>query len=191
MKSRSQGIRQLRSAALQGIRILLGAAVVVAASAIAWKFIMQPPPRAKPPVLADRTGPGFVAVAGEAVDIEVIAPDGKRTSTSAGADTTVRIPESDGSVDCGGYGRARESQTACSASVMLRSPAFGEYRVVVSSPDSARGETITVGYGGSTFRRTGGFSVRVVVGPQRPVDFAITVAAEGASQRSQPKMPQP
>src|ERR1035437_3625631 len=70
MKSRSQGIRQLRSAALQGIRILLGAAVVVAASAIAWKFIMQPPPRAKPPVLADRTGPGFVAVAGEAVDIE-------------------------------------------------------------------------------------------------------------------------
>jgi hypothetical protein len=176
---------------MQGVRILLGTAVIVAASAIAWKMITAPPPRAKPPVLADRTGPGFVAVAGEAVDIEVIAPDGKRTSTSAGADTTVRIPESDGSVDCGGYGRARESQTACSASVMLRSPAFGEYRVVVSSPDSARGETITVGYGGSTFRRTGGFSVRVVVGPQRPVDFAITVAAEGASQRSQPKMPQP
>ena len=38
-------------------------------------------------------------------------------------------------------------------------------------------------------KRNGGFSVRVVVGPQRPTDFAITVAAEGASQRSQPKAP--
>ena len=107
------------------------------------------------------------------------------------ATTTLTIAESEGSVDCGGFGRARESQTACSASVMVRNPAFGEYHIVISSPDSARGETITVGFGGSTFKRTGGFSVRVVVGPQRPADFTITVAAEGASQRSQPKMALP
>jgi hypothetical protein len=179
----------LRGAAAQGIRILLGLAVIVASSAVAWKLLTAPPPRAKPPVLAERTGPGYVVVAGEAVDVEVVAPDGKRTSTSSRADTTLRIPESDGSVDCGGYGRQKESQTACSASVMVRNPAFGEYHVVISSPDSARGETITVGFGGSTFRRNGGFSVRVVVGPQRPTDFTITVAAEGASQRSQPKTP--
>ena len=176
---------------MQGVRILLGLAVIVVSAAVAWKMLTAPQPREKPPVMADRTGPGYVVVAGEAVDLEVIAPDGKRTSTSAKADTTLRIPESDGAVDCAGFGRQRESQTACSANVMLRNPAFGEYHVVISSPDSARGETITIGFGGSTFKRTGGFSVRVVVGPQRPADFAITVAAEGASQRSQPKMPSP
>ncbi|MFI5310015.1 MAG: hypothetical protein ACHQQ3_02180 [Gemmatimonadales bacterium] len=191
MQSRSQLVRALRGAALQGARILLGAAVVVTSAALAWKLITAPPPRAKPPVLAERAGPGYVVLAGEAVDLELVAPDGKRTSTSSRADTTIRIPESDGSVDCGGYGRAREAESSCSASVIVHNPAFGEYKVVVSSPDSARGETITVGFGGSTFRRNGAFSVRVVVGPQRPVDFAITVAPEGASQRSQPKMPQP
>src|ERR1019366_3919138 len=112
MKSRSQGIRMLRGAALQGVRILLGLAVIVASAAIAWKFLTAPPPRAKPPVLAERTGPGFVAGAGEAVDLEVIAPDGKHTSTAAGADSAARIPESDAQVDCGGFGQAKESQSS-------------------------------------------------------------------------------
>lgn len=181
----------MQGVALQGLRILLGTGVIVAASAIAWKMLTKPPPREKPRVLADRTGPGFIAVAGEAVDLEIFAPDGHHTSTASQADTSMNIPQSDGSVDCGGYGRERESETACSASVLVHNPAFGQYRVVVSSADSVRGETIVLGFGGSTFKRNGGFSVRVIAGPKRPTDFAITVAEEGVSLRSQPKMTPP
>jgi hypothetical protein len=190
MGSHSQGIRLLRRVALQGLRIALAAAVVVASSALAWKFLTRPQRRPEPTRLAsdDRNGPGYVTVAGAAVDVEVVAPDGRRTSTAgrAEADST-RIPDSDGAVDCGGYGRQRESDASCSASVMIRNPVFGAYRVVISSADSARAETITVGYGGSVFRRSGAFSVRVIVGPRHPVDFGIIVSEEGASQRSQPK----
>ncbi|MFI5311126.1 MAG: hypothetical protein ACHQQ3_07845 [Gemmatimonadales bacterium] len=195
MGSRSQGIRLLRSAAGQGIRILLGAAVVVVASAVAWKALTAPGarPKAKPPVSADRTGPGYLVVAAEAVDIDVIAPDGRHTTTgthadsAARADSTTLIPESSGTVDCAGYGRSRESDSACSANVMLQHPAFGTYRVVIASTDSVRGEAVTVGYGGATFSRNGGFTVHVVARPGRPAEFVITLAAEGASLRSEPK----
>jgi len=175
---------------MQALRIALGTAVVVASSALAWKFLTRPQRRPEPTRLAsdDRNGPGYVTVAGAAVDVEIVAPDGRRTSTAGRAEADdQRIPDSDGAVDCGGYGRQRESESACSASVMVRNPAFGAYRVVVSSADSARAETITVGYGGSTFRRSGAFSVRVIVGPKHAVEFGIIVSEEGASQRSQPR----
>jgi hypothetical protein len=173
---------------MQGVRIVLGAVVVLASAAVAWKLLTRPERRAKPaPVSSERTGPGYVTVAATAVDIEVFAPGGRHTTTASEADTSLKIPDSDGAVDCGGYGRERESESACSASVMLHRPAFGEYRVVVSAVDSARAETVTVGYDGSTFSRAGGFTVRVVVGPKRPVEFTITVAREGVSLRSEPR----
>ena len=195
MGSHSQGIRWLRRSVGQGIRILLGAAVIVAASAVAWKLITLPPARSKPtrPKNDERNGPGYLIVAAQAVEVEVVADNGRRTGTAsatsvAGADSATKIPDSEATVDCGGYGRLRESNTACSASITIHSPAFGSYRIVISSPDSVRGEAVTVGYGGLTFGRSGGFSVKVVVGPRRPVEFVINVASEGASLRSEPRM---
>ena len=55
-----------------------------------------------PPPPVERTGPGYLTVVAAAVDVEVAAPDGRRTSTATHADSAARIPDSDGAVDCGG-----------------------------------------------------------------------------------------
>lgn len=147
---------------------------------------LSTPPRPKPAqsLASDRTGPGYLAVAGAAVDLEIVAPDGRRATTAAHADTTRRIADSHAGVECAGFGVMRESEAACSASVTVWKPAYGVYRVVVTATDSARAERLNVGYGGATFRRSGGFSVRVSVAPDHPVEFALTVNQEGVYQRS-------
>ena len=187
MGSVSQGIRSLRTLGGALLRIALGATVVVGATAVAWKLITLPPPRPKPKPPVERSGPGYFTVAAAAVDVEVAAPDGRRTSTAAHADSAARIPDSEAAVDCGGFGRMRESNEACSASVMIRNPAFGAYRVIATATDSTRFETLTVGYGGSTFRRSGAFTVRLRVEPRHPVEFSVSVSPEGVSQRSKPQ----
>ena len=171
---------------------------MVGASALAWKLITMLPAPAKRvrPKNDDRNGPGYLIVAAQAVEVEVVADNGRRLGTAAatsvaGADSATKIPDSEALVDCGGYGRVRESDTACSASITIHSPALGAYRIVISSPDSVRGEAVTVGYGGVTFGRSGGFSVKVVVGPGKPSEFVINLASEGASLRSEPKMTPP
>jgi len=144
------------------------------------------PPRPKPvqALPSDRSGPGYFAVAGAAVDLEIVAPDGRRATTAAHSDTAGRIPGSHGSVECAGFGVMRESQAACAASLTVWNPVHGAYRVVVFATDSARAETLNLGYGGATFRRSGGFSVRVSVAPGQPVEFGVTVNRDGVSQRS-------
>lgn len=168
---------------------IVGWLAVLAVSGVLGYWVwgaLSTPPRPKPvqALPSDRSGPGYVTVAGAAVDLEIIAPDGRRATTAAHGDTTGRIPGAHGGVECAGFGVLRESQNACSASVTVWNPAFGTYRVVVSATDSARAETLNVGYGGASFRRSGGFSVRVSVASGHPVEFAVTVNQDGASQRS-------
>jgi hypothetical protein len=189
----SQGIRTLRRAAATALRGLVLLGVFAGAAAIAWKLLMKPPERPKPQQLAsEHSGPGYLVVAGAAVDLELIAPDGRRVVTAIRADTEPASAAGDeAKVDCSGYGYERESNSTCTASVTLQNPAPGDYRVVVTSSDSLRGETLNVGWGGATFRRSGGFAVPVIVEPGHPVAFTIIVAHEGASMRTQPKALQP
>ena len=57
---------------------------------------------------------------------------------------------------------------------------IAQHRVVISGTDSSRAETVTVGYGGSTFRRSGAFTVRVTFRKARATNDDIKDALRGA-----------
>ncbi|MBI3566932.1 MAG: hypothetical protein HY084_01850 [Gemmatimonadetes bacterium] len=165
-------------------------ALLFGSAALAWKLLTRPDPR--PTVVvndAERNAPPYFSVAAAAVDLEVIAPDGRRATTIATSDSSRRLPAAETNVDCGGYGREKESESACTASIIVHEPAMGAWKVVVTSSDSTRGEAVSVGYGGKGFRRSGGFAVRVLVDAHRSVEFSIAVAPEGVSQTSKVTAP--
>ena len=116
--------------------------------------------------------------------MELIAPDGRRALTATPLDLGARVPLSDAGVDCGGYGREKESESSCTASIVVREPMHGTWRVIVTSTDSSRAETMNIGFGGVGFRRSGGFAVRLIVEANQSVEFTIGVMPEGVSQTS-------
>jgi hypothetical protein len=155
------------------------------AVALSWRLITRtPPPRAASRPAAPLE-PGFFSVAGAAVDLEVFAPDGRHTSTTAGPDSSMKIPLSDGHVECDNYGDPKATESNCTASVVIKRPAYGEYRIVASSADK-RAETLNVGFGGEGFRRAGGFDVHVAVEPRKTATFTVSVVQDGASLRTPP-----
>lgn len=172
------------------LREAIPLAVLVAGFAgavmVSWSVITGTPkaPDAKPRATAPE--PAFLSVAGAAVDLEVFAPDGRHTGTLGTPDSSTTIRDAQGHVDCDNYGDPRATEASCTASVLIRRPAFGDYRVIATSPDR-RAETLTVGFGGDGFGRAGGFDVRVVLQPAVPVAFTVMVTAEGVSLRSQPR----
>jgi hypothetical protein len=167
--------------------LALTAAALVAVAVVLGKVLAKPVARA-PVVYVDpeRTAKPYLTVAAMGADVEVVAPDGRRASTGASTDSAPpRITEADARVDCSGYGQPNASESACSASVLVPNPEFGEYRVIVSS-STPRGLAVTWGWGGTSFTRSGGGDARVVVEPRAPVSFVLIVAPDGASQKTQP-----
>ena len=96
-----------------------------------------------------------------------------------------RITDADSRVDCNGYGQPNATESTCSASVIIPNPAFGDYRVIVSS-STPRGLAVTWGWGGTSFRRSGGGEAGVIVEPRLAVSFTLIVAPDGVSQKTQP-----
>jgi hypothetical protein len=186
MEIESQGKRLLRRAGI-ALRIVAGFGIVAGSAALAWKGLTKPQPRPQPAfVQTDRLGPGVLTVAVAAVDLELLAPDGRRVHTAARTDTSISpAPGAEGRVDCVGYGGGKEDESECTATITLQNPVWGDYKLRVSSPD-LRGETVTVGWTGSTFTRSGAMSVPITVQARQTVEFTVIVAAEGASQRTAP-----
>jgi hypothetical protein len=174
----------LRRVFAEAVPIVLLVLLFAGAAALSWKLLSRPPARQQAARVVTPTEPAFFSVAGSAVDIDVVAPDGRHTATAPQADTTKNIPASDGHVECDNYGDPHATEANCTASVVIKHPAYGDYRVVVSSADK-RSETLNVGWGGEGFRRAGGFDVRVVLEAHGSTSFTVIVAPEGASLRSQ------
>ena len=186
MEIESQGKRLLRRVGI-GLRIVLGFGVLTGSAALAWKGLTRPQPRPKQVIVdPDKLGPGMLTVAVAAVDLELIAPDGRRVHTASKSDTSITpAPGAEGRVDCAGFGSGKQDDSECTATITLQNPVWGDYKLRVSSPD-LRGETITIGWTGSTFPRPGATSVDVTVQPHQTVEFTIIVAPEGASQKTAP-----
>lgn len=166
---------------------MLGFAVLIGSAALAWKGLTKPQARPKQVIVdKDKLGPGILTVAVAAVDLELIAPDGRRVHTASRTDTSITpAPGAEGRVDCAGFGSGKQDDSECTATITLQNPVWGDYKLRVSSPD-LRGETITVGWTGSTFPRPGATTVSVTVQPRQTVEFVMIVAPEGASQKTAP-----
>ncbi|HVT39559.1 MAG TPA: hypothetical protein VHE78_10975 [Gemmatimonadaceae bacterium] len=166
------------------VPIVLLVLLFAGAAALSWTLLSRPTAREQAGRVVAPMEPGFFSVAGSAVDIDVVAPDGRHTPTASPADSASIIPASEGHVECDNYGDPHSTEANCTASVVVKRPAYGEYHVVVSSADT-RSETLNVGWGGEGFRRAGGFDVRVVLEARGSTSFTVIVAPEGASLRSQ------
>jgi hypothetical protein len=174
---------------LQGIAGFVGLVVVSAVLGyLAWIGLTRPPNSRRASAL--RVAPAndslaFIAVAGEGVDLEVIAPDGRRASTAGGL-AAPRIPGSDASVDCPGFSDPGGTEAACTASISLAAPMPGDYVIVVRSA-RPRALVVNVGWATASQVKRGGFDVRVQVAPGKPASFAIAAVRDGVSQRSEPR----
>jgi hypothetical protein len=182
-KERSQGI--LGVPGLVGL-LLLSTALGYGA----WAALTRPRQRPEQ-VAARRTAPandslGFVSVAGDGVDLEVVAPSGLRTATSAAFSTGSRIPGSDAQVDCPGITGPGTREATCTASIHLSSPSPGDYTVVVRS-SSARAVVLNVGWATTSQQRRGGFDVPVQVARGGATAFTVIVTRDGVSQRTEPR----
>ncbi|MEA3246004.1 MAG: hypothetical protein U9Q74_07580 [Gemmatimonadota bacterium] len=174
---------------LQGIAGFIGLLAVCAGLGyLAWIGLTRPPGarRATPRRVAPANDSlAFVAVAGEGVDLEVIAPDGRRTST-VGTAHDGRIPGSESSVDCPGYSDPGGTEAACTASVNVSTPRPGDYVIVVRSA-RPRALVVNVGWATESQVKRGGFDVRVQVAPGSPTAFSIVALRDAVSQRSEPR----
>jgi hypothetical protein len=156
----------------------------------AWLALSKPPTRegqtAMKRVAPANDSLGFVSVAGAGVDLEIIGPDGSRTSTLADAPATDRIPNSESEVDCHGAPEPNGRESACTATVHVKTPQAGDYTIVARA-SSARAVVLSVGWGTVSQIQRGAFDVPVQVARGGATSFSIIVARENVSQRSQPR----
>lgn len=178
----------MANARLQGFAGFLGlVAICTGLGYLAWIGLTRPrgaeraPGRRVPPA---NDSLAFVAVAGEGVDIEVVAPDGSRTA-SAGPPAAQRIPGSEASVDCPGYSGPGGAEAACTASVTVATPPPGDYTIILRAAQP-RGLVVNVGWGTASQLKRGGFDVRVQVAPGRATAFSIVALRDAVGQRSEP-----
>lgn len=175
----------------QGILGFVGlVAVCTALGYGAWIVLTRPKVRgAKAPIV--RVDPahdsvGFVAVAGEGVDIDVSGPSGARASTRGASAEAARLARSESSVDCPGFADPGGKESACTASINVKTPAVGDYTITVRSQDE-RAVTLNVGWASASQVRKGAFYVRVPVAARGASAFTIIVARDGVTQRSEPR----
>ncbi len=155
---------------------------------LAWIGITRPPGSSKRS--ARRSAPAndslaFLSVAGDGVELEIVAPDGRRTATS-GATGADRIPGSEGTVDCPRFAAPGASEEECTASISISTPSPGDYTVIVRSTRS-RAIVVNVGWSTVSQLKRGGFDVRVQVAPGRPSAFMIDATRDAVGQRSEPR----
>ncbi len=177
----------------QGIQSAIGFVVLVALCAGlgygAWMVLTRP--KAPDGALAARrnySGPdsvGFVAVAGEGVELEILGPGGARTATTGG-EGPGKIVRSEASVDCPGFSSPGGMESACTVSINLNTPGPGDYTVLARAAER-RSVVLNVGWASATQARKGAFDVRVQVAARGATSFGIIVTREGVTQRSEPK----
>ena len=182
-RERSQGIQSLISFAVLVI-------VCVALGYGAWMILTRPKSRAAAgPVRKAYTGPdsvGFVSVAGEGVELELVGPGGGRTSTAPGAPAAQKITGSETTMDCPGFTSPGGGEAACTASINVNAPGVGDYTVVARSA-TARAVVLNVGWATASQAKRGAFDVRVQVSRAGTSSFGIIVTREGVTQRSEPR----
>jgi hypothetical protein len=182
-RERSQGIRS----AVSFVLLLVVCGVLGYG---AWLVLTRPKPRdSAGPVRKAYTGPdsvGFVSVAGEGVELELLGPGGARTSTVPGAPVQQKIAGSETSVDCPGFITPGGSEAACTSSINVNVPGIGDYTVVARSA-AARAVVLNVGWATASQARRGAFDVRVQVPRGGASSFGIIVSREGVTQRSEPR----
>jgi hypothetical protein len=154
-------------------------------------MVLSAPPKREGATEIRRNAPpddslGFVSVAAEGIDVEIIAPDGTRTSTLADAPTS-RIPNSESEVDCHGAPEPGGRESACTASVRVKTPRAGDYTVVARGGTSSRAVILSVGWGTVSQIQRGAFDVPVQVARGGATSFSIIVTRDNVSQRSQPR----
>lgn len=158
----------------------------------AWIVLTRPRARQGAPrsLSTVHTGPdsvGFVSVAGEGIELELIAPDGRRTSTSGSIAGEQRIARSEPTVDCQGFVTPGAKEAPCTVSINLTVPATGDYTVIARGSER-RTAVLNVGWATVSQARRGAFDVRVQVGTTGVSSFKIIVSRDGVSQRSEPRV---
>ena len=158
----------------------------------AWVALTRPNARPGPArgLSTAWTGPdsvGFVSVAGEGFDLELVAPDGRRTSTAGSIAEAQRIARSEPTIDCPGFASPGAKEAPCTVSINLTVPAIGDYTVIARSSER-RAAVLNVGWATVSQARRGAFDVRLQVAAGGASSFRIIVSREGVSQRSEPRM---
>lgn len=171
------------------VKPVLGlSALLFGAAALAWLLLTKKPPKAAPlRTLAEPVGPAYLNIAAADVGIEFVGPDSSVVLVPGERRGGLRLMRNaEGTVDCNDVGGVAAGDSSCTMSVAMTKPAFGDYRVVVSST-RPRVEIMNIGWGGEGFIRNGGLSVKLVVDERSPIEFTLIVAAEGVSQRTEPR----
>lgn len=174
----------------QGILGYLGLIVLCTALGYgAWLALTRPKSRDTGATVSKAyIGPdsvGFVSVAGEGVELELVSPNGARTLTAAGAPGN-KIAGSETAVDCPGFASPGGAESACTASINVNTPPVGDYTIVVRST-APRAVVLNVGWATASQARRGGFDVRVQVARGMAASFVVIVTRESATQRSEPR----
>jgi hypothetical protein len=156
----------------------------------AWTMLTAPKKRAGQEAV-ERVVPandslGFISVAGEGVELEIVAPDGKRTSTNEAPSSPTRIARSETLVDCPGVGAPGGKEEECTASIHLGTPIPGDYTIIARAT-KARASVLNVGWATASQIQRGGFDVIVQVARNGATSFRVIVARDNVSQRSEPR----
>lgn len=174
----------------QGILGFFGLVLVCGALGYgAWKALTRPKSRATPAPSQAYTGPdsvGFMSVAGEGIELEVVTPAGLRISTAGMGVGTQKIPGAEATVDCPGIATPGAAEPDCTVSVNVGTPRPGDYTVIARAT-KLRAVILNVGWASASQAKRGAFDVRVQVARGGATAFGIIVSREGVSQRSEPR----
>ena len=171
------------------VKPVLGlSALLFGAAALAWLMLTKKPPKAAAlRTLAEPVGPAYLNIAAADVGLQLMGPDSSMVLVPSERRGGVRqMANAEGKLDCNDVGGVAAADSSCTVSVAMTKPAFGDYHIIVSST-RPRVEIMTIGWGGEGFARNGGLSVKLVVDPRSPIEFTVIVAAEGVSQRTEPR----
>jgi hypothetical protein len=149
------------------------------------------PPRRDGQAAGQRAAPsndslGFFSVAGEGVELEVLAADGRRTTTNEAPSNPTRIARSESQVDCPSVSGPGNREPECTASINIGTPPPGDYTVIARST-KARASILNIGWATESQIQRGGFSVPVQVAAGGATAFEIIVARDNVSRRTEPK----
>jgi hypothetical protein len=184
MGSLSQGNKVAVRLLVGTVKIALVAGALFGVSVLLAKQLTKPLPREPQKIPSDRTETPHLTLAGDAVDLELITPDGKHAFTGSSVDPAITksMDDVEARVDCSTYAGAKSNEQVCTATILMYRPPLGDYKVIVSGAEE-RNETITIGWGGLGFRRSGGLPISVAVVPGRPLTLTIRVFEDGVVQR--------
>ena len=176
---------------LRGISTFLSlVALCTALGYGAWILLSRPVKREGQTAVKRAAPPndslGFMSVAGEGVELEIIAPDGRKTTTNESPSTSTRIARSESAVDCPGVSAPGRKEAACTASIHLGAPSPGDYTIVARSTD-ARASVLNVGWATTSQIQRGGFDVVVQVTRGGATAFTVIVVRDNVSRRSEPR----